>query len=99
MTTLAAGDIAFVRFVSDDPDNFAFVTLTAIDAGTTITFTDNAATSTAGTLASNEGSVTWTAAAAVAAGTVVNFTGANANGFGAVSGMSLSTSGENLFAF
>jgi hypothetical protein len=42
MTTLAAGDIAFMRFQSDDPDSFSFVALSAIGSGTVIRFTDNA---------------------------------------------------------
>ena len=39
-TSLTAGDIAIVGFNSDDPDEFAFVCLVPLDAGTIIRFTD-----------------------------------------------------------
>ncbi|MEM6770943.1 MAG: hypothetical protein AAF597_10190, partial [Bacteroidota bacterium] len=40
-TTLAIGDIAFTGYTSDAPDQFSFVSLTEINAGTTISFTEN----------------------------------------------------------
>lgn len=40
-TSLAAGDIALVGYDADNPDDFAFVILRDIEAGTSITFTDN----------------------------------------------------------
>ena len=60
VTSLGAGDIAFVAFASDAPDRFAFVTLVDISAGTTIVFTDNGFTNT-GTLTISENTGTYTA--------------------------------------
>ncbi|WP_280817651.1 hypothetical protein [Methylorubrum extorquens] len=40
-TSLAAGDIAIVGYDADNPDDFAFVVLRDIEAGTAISFTDN----------------------------------------------------------
>ena len=40
-TTLGLGDIAFTGYNSDNPDEFRFVLLKDINAGTQITFTDN----------------------------------------------------------
>ncbi len=39
-TTLGAGDIAFTGYNSDNPDDFSFVLLKDVLAGTTISFTD-----------------------------------------------------------
>ncbi|RME41816.1 MAG: hypothetical protein D6796_15335, partial [Caldilineae bacterium] len=40
-TILSAGDIAIIGFNFDNPDEFAFVLLADVQAGTAITFTDN----------------------------------------------------------
>jgi len=100
--TLGAGDIAFVRFVSDDPDAFSFVALKALAAGTVIYFTDNAWTGSAFT--ATEGTLTWTAPTDYAAGSVIGFSGIGANGFaatpgGGTGGLSLSTAGDAILAY
>ncbi|WP_163312209.1 hypothetical protein, partial [Enterobacter cloacae] len=66
-TTLAAGDLALVGYDADNPDDFAFVLLRDIEAGTEIHFTDNGWTA-AGAFRGGEGIYTFTAAAALAAG-------------------------------
>lgn len=66
---LSAGSIAFTGINSDDPDALAFVALEDIAAGTVISFTDNNWNGTA--FATNEGTITFTAASGIAAGTVV----------------------------
>ena len=103
-TTLQSGDIAFARFVSDAPDSFSFVPLVQLDAGTVIHFTDNAWNAD-GTLRASEGTVTYTAPAAVAAGTTVTLTAPGADfpgsaGGGAGSGgFNLSTASDAVIAY
>jgi DNA/RNA endonuclease YhcR with UshA esterase domain/P pilus assembly chaperone PapD len=87
---LSPGDIAFVGMNSDDPDEFAFVALTELPAGTVISFTDNGWLA-AGGFRSGEGTFTWTATASVPAGTVVNP--------GTVTGPLFSTSGDQIIAY
>lgn len=78
-TTLVQGDIAFVAYNSDGSiDDFAFIILKDITAGTTITFTDHLwRFSTGGfdeTYAGNcntETFLTWTATVAMSTGSVV----------------------------
>ena len=62
-TTLSAGDIAIVGFHSDNPDNFAFLLLVDIEAGTEITFTDSGV-KTDGTFRGGEGAQKFTAGSA-----------------------------------
>jgi predicted extracellular nuclease len=88
-TTLAAGDIAIIGVNGDDPDGFAFVTLVPITAGTTITFTDNGWTGTA--FRSGEGTFTYTFAADVPAGTVVDLT--------SVTPMAFAAAGDSIIAY
>src|SRR5262245_44395969 len=73
-TTLIPGDIAIIHYNSDAPDTFAFVFLRDVEAGTTVNFTDNGWLAGGGFRA-GEGTVTFTAASAIAAGTVVPLTG------------------------
>jgi endonuclease I len=87
-TALTAGDIAIIGYNMDDPDAVKFVPLVDLSAGTVIKFTDNAWTGTA--LKTNEGTYTYTASAVVPKGTVVHL---------ATSGMSLSASGDQVFAY
>ncbi|MEO0869032.1 MAG: hypothetical protein AAFY17_11410, partial [Cyanobacteria bacterium J06642_11] len=88
-TTLSAGDIAIVGFNFDNPDEFAFVSLVDLEAGTEINFTDNG-WQAAGTFRATEGTFTWTAPTDIAAGTVVN---------PAVSSIAFSASGDQILAY
>lgn len=67
---LGQGDIAFTAFNADE-DGFAIVTFVDLAAGTTIHFSDNEWNGSA--FNTGEGQHTWTATAAVMAGTVVRF--------------------------
>jgi hypothetical protein len=87
-TTLTVGDIAIIGFNTDDPDQFLFVPLVDLSAGTQIKFTDNGWSGTA--LTTNEGTFTWTATAAVNKGTVVSVNPTS---------ISFSTSGDQVFAY
>lgn len=103
-TSLSAGDIAIIGVNSDNPDDFSFVLLVDIDAGTEIRFTDSGVLSD-GSFRANEGAVKYTAPSALTAGTVINFVNNNVDftadndaGVG-TSGFSLSSSGDQIIAF
>ncbi|BBF93624.1 ExeM/NucH family extracellular endonuclease [Blastochloris tepida] len=103
-TTLSAGDIAIIGMNADNPDDFSFVLLTDVTAGTEITFTDSGWKASGGFRA-NEGAKKWTAATDLSAGTVINFTADAAqfttanDSYVGTSGLSLSTDGDQLIAF
>ena len=75
-TVLSVGDIAIVQYNSSTTDSFTFVFLRDVEAGTSVSFTDNGWLA-AGGFRAGEGTVTYTAAAAVTAGTIVTLTGLN----------------------
>jgi hypothetical protein len=108
-TILAPGDLVIIAQQSATViDQFAFVLLRDIDAGTVINFTDNGmATPTTGRL--GEGFLIYTAPANFCAGTVIAWQtdalsapaislGWNTNS-GATSNFQLNTGGDNIFAF
>jgi len=105
-SALTAGDIAVIAVNSDGDDNFAWVALTDIAAGTVINFTDSSYQGTA--IRSTEhldagGPLTWSYGSTLAAGTVITYSGAVTNtwslGAAGGTGLSLSTSGDQIFAF
>ena len=69
-TVLSAGEAVVTSFNSDGDDDFSFVLLKDVVAGTEIKFTENAWH--AGALKSNEGTITWTASGAVNCGTEIS---------------------------
>src|SRR5262245_43678771 len=75
-TVLTVGDIAVVQYNSGTTDTFTFVFLRAVDAGTTVNFTDNGWLA-AGGFRAGEGTVTYTAPSAITAGTTVTLSGLN----------------------
>lgn len=87
---LDPGDIAIIGYAFDNPDEFAFVALVNIDAGTLITFTDNGWTA-AGAFRSGEGVLVWTTATDIATGTVVQPA--------SVGTMAFSASGDQILAY
>lgn len=112
--TLSAGDIALIgRINNGTPDSFAFVALSNIGAGEVIYFTDNGWTGTGFRGASatdgdgNENLTRWTAASAVAAGTIVASTSSGFTTSGAIAGTSsgsyanlaLGQGAEQIYAF
>ncbi|MEB3220005.1 MAG: choice-of-anchor I family protein, partial [Nostocales cyanobacterium 94392] len=103
-TTLSAGDIAIIGVNADNPDNFSFVLLVDIEAGTEIRFTDSGWTNSNAFRAS-EGAFKYTAPTNLSAGTVINFINNSANfaadndaGVG-TNGFNLSTDGDQVIAF
>lgn len=102
-TTLSAGDLAIIGINTDNPDDFAFVLLKDIEAGTEIRFTDSGWLST-GSFRGNEGAVKFTAATSIAAGTVITYDGndnftADNDAIVGTGGFNLSTSGDQVLAF
>ncbi|MFY7864599.1 PEP-CTERM sorting domain-containing protein [Roseateles sp.] len=105
---LTAGDIAVVAYNTDTADNFAWVALVDIAANTTINFTDSSwqgsAFRTSEHLdASGGGPLTWKSASALAAGSVVRFTGNGtvswSTGTATGSVLNLATGGDQIFGF
>jgi uncharacterized protein len=75
-TVLTAGDIAIVQYNSATTDAFTFVFLRDVEAGTSVSFTDNGWLA-AGGFRPSEGTVTYTAPGTVTAGTIVTLSGLN----------------------
>lgn len=103
-TTLSAGDIAITGVNGDNPDQFTFVLLVDIEAGTEITFTDSGI-QTDGSFRGGEGAVKYTASAAKTAGTVILFNGVSGDFTAAddanvgTNNFNLSGSGDQVIAF
>ncbi|MEO0828224.1 MAG: DNA/RNA non-specific endonuclease, partial [Cyanobacteria bacterium J06642_9] len=90
-TPLGAGDIAITGFNFDTPDDFSFVFLTDVLAGTEIQFTDKGVLSD-GSLHSGEDSYVWRSQQDYSAGEVVIVSEAE-------SGFTLSANGDQIIAF
>jgi hypothetical protein len=73
-TVLTAGDIAIVNYKSINPDAFSFVFTRDVEVGTSVNFTDKGWLAVGG-FRPGEGTVTYTAPTAIAAGTVITLTG------------------------
>ncbi|MBZ0200902.1 MAG: endonuclease, partial [Ignavibacteriaceae bacterium] len=99
---LIAGDILIIGFNSVDPDQFAFVPLVNLAAGTQINFTDNGWLNT-GAFRGNEGIITWSApAGGVSHGTIINFTSPATVNVGSVSSsgsFGLAQSGDQILVY
>ena len=89
ITSLKAGDIAILGFNFDNPDEFAFVALTEIAAGTEIKFSDNGWLNS-GAFRTGEGTATWTADRNYSAGSIINPN---------VGKMAFSASGDRIIAY
>jgi hypothetical protein len=99
-STLQPGDIAFIGIGTDNPDKFAFITLTNVAGGTVINFTDNPWNGTV--LTSNEQTCTWTApAGGLVAGSVVSMEGSVVTGGGTLVGSltTLAVDGDQILAY
>src|SRR3954453_17012211 len=103
-TTLSVGDLAIISVNTEDiipggsssNDLISFILLKPVGSGTQIFFTDRAwnGSSFAGA-GGGEGTFTYTAGAALPAGTVVTITQAQLS----VAGMSLADAGETIYAY
>ncbi len=109
-TTLTQGDIAFIGLNSDGTtDDFSFILLKAIDAGTQINFTDCGWNDGTGFVvqSGDYGYFTWTAASSMSCGDIVRIVTDNGNttpptaSVGSTSGsaMLLAIIGDQIFAF
>ena len=100
--SVAVGTIAFVAFQTDDPERFAFVTTSAMAAGTEIAFTDTSHDGTNFVLSLNEEIGVWTVPAGGLPGaSVIEIEGTSVTGGGTMSGAldDLSVAGDQIFAF
>ncbi|MDP8269449.1 MAG: T9SS type A sorting domain-containing protein [Candidatus Tenebribacter davisii] len=103
-TTLSAGDIAILGANSDNPDDFAFLLLVDIEAGTEIRFTDSGWLSI-NAFQGDEGAQKYTSPTAITAGTVITYSGNSTDfiddGDASVGndGINLSYWGDQVFAF
>ena len=99
-TTLAAGDLSFTGMARESAyGGWSFVSFVAIDAGTTITFTDLGLTAGGAfkTSAQKENTWLWTATSAVAAGTqVVVYGGAYSTAAGTLTGGTSGNGSSNV---
>jgi len=92
-TTLAAGDIAFVGVNHDGPDDFAFILLRPVLAGTMITFTDCGVNNpnTIACIGVSDSTNTWFAPTDLPGGTVVTLSGSFLTSLGNI--------GDQIFAY
>lgn len=100
-TVLEEGDIAFIGYATDDPDQFAFLTFVDITENTEIVFTDNGWKAD-NTWRSGESEGVWTApAGGIPAGSVIQIKGTTVTGGGTMSvGLTgLSSSGDQVLAY
>ena len=86
-TVLSIGDIAIVQYNSSSTDAFSFVFLRDVEAGTIVNFTDNGWLA-AGGFRPGENTVTYTAPAAITAGTIIT-----------LSGLDLDAAGDQIIAY
>ncbi len=96
-STLSPGDLMIVTADADATEGFDAVPLVDLDAGTVISFSDNGWSN--GTWRASEGVVTYTAPAAVTAGTVLSYRSSNENGFVKSGSFDLSGSGDTILAY
>jgi hypothetical protein len=107
--SIGAGDIAFIKYQSDAPDEFSIITFVDIPASQTFYFTDNQWTTESGPLAINEQTMTWTTPGTVIpAGTVITFSNPSGstttvtpsgNGIGTNALNGISASGDQIFMY
>jgi Endonuclease I/Putative Ig domain/Secretion system C-terminal sorting domain len=88
---LSAGDVAITGMNATNPDEFAFVALVDISAGTVITFTDHGWLAS-GAFRNTEGEFVFTAANTVVRGTVIQVLSADG-------APQFAVSGDQVFAF
>lgn len=105
-TSLVSGDLMFVGIQSGQTsqvvkDRFAFIVFKDLEAGTQITFTDNAVIGQSPfQLCANEGTALWTATQAVPAGSVITLSEDTIASIGTVSGgLAFSQSGDQVLAY
>ncbi|MBT1699794.1 T9SS type A sorting domain-containing protein [Fulvivirgaceae bacterium PWU4] len=103
-TAQTAGQVMFVGYNADGTDGFSFVTFVDIASGTNIRFNDNEWNGTAFDADGTDGSMTWTTAASIPAGTVITINNSRTTpsaSTGTVSGgtIDLDAANEVLYMF
>jgi len=99
-TTLSPGDLMMVTVNADGSDNFDFVPLVDLEAGTIINFTDNAWVTSSTALTTNEGTLVYKASGSVSKGTVVSYPGSTGGEWLSGGGsFNCATSGDNILAY
>ena len=107
MAQLSAGDVAFVGYNSDSPDDFAWVALVDIPSNTTVKFTDSSCSNGYFRWSEHLGQITpgpldWSHTEQIARGTVVRWEGGAGSwsiGNSANKQPAFSASGDQLFAY
>ncbi len=107
--SITTGDLAFIKYQSDAPDEFSIITFVDIPASQTFYFTDNQWTTSSGPLATNEQTMTWTTPLTVIpAGTVITFSNSSlsitdvtpaGNGTASLALNGISASGDQIFMY
>ncbi|MCM2681327.1 hypothetical protein [Echinimonas agarilytica] len=101
-TLLSPSDLQFVHYQADGSDQFAVVTWQDIHPGSTVNFTDSGVRADQ-TFRDTEGKVSWNITHYIEAGTVVSFdlglSHVSSGTLTVQSRISLSSSGDQLFAF
>ncbi|MFQ6604747.1 MAG: T9SS type A sorting domain-containing protein [Fidelibacterota bacterium] len=95
-TSLGAGDVALLGVNCDNPDDFAFLLLKDITAGTVLKFTDDGWLST-GSFRGSEGTKIYTASADVSAGNVIVYS--TSSDFTSSGSFALSASGDQIIVY
>ena len=93
-----AANIAVIGINCDNPDDFAFVALENIDAGTQIYFTDNGV-NTDGSFRGGEGTKLWTASTNFTAGAVISYQNNTDFTKASTTSFNLSASGDQIIAY
>ncbi len=96
-TTLSAGDVVLLGVNCDNPDDFAFLFLVGVEAGTVIKFTDNGWLA-AGGFRGGEGVQTYTTPHSISAGTVIVFS-QHPDDFTASGSFALASTGDQLLVY
>lgn len=96
-TILSPGDLAMIGANCDNPDDFAFLLLVDVDAGSVIKFTDQGWLA-AGSFRGGEGILTFTTATYLNAGTVVVYS-ENQSDFSSSGSFSLSSTGDQILVY
>jgi len=108
-TTLVAGDLVIIALRGDTTDEFRFIPLVNLDAGTQIYFTDSGWQGS--NFRANEGGLLYTAPSLIAAGTNIGYLGSSSdiasnpnfsvynNADLGSNGFNLSSSGDQVIAF
>ncbi len=98
-TNLSSGDIAITTVNTSGDKSFDFIPLVNLEANTTIKFTNAPYIDANSALDNSEGTLTYTTANAISAGTVISYPGSDVNGFKSTGDFNPAASGDNIIVF